>query len=53
MSSRALELLGTGTPEDKIKEMLRLEFAAGGVSPKANSVNAAVRRAKDKLSPRP
>ena len=52
MSSRALSLWQDGADEDKIKEILRAEYAVSGVPPKANSVTKAVTRAQAK-SPRP
>lgn len=51
MSARALSLLQDGTPEDKVREMLRTEYASpDGTPPKTNTVNKSVTRAQDKLS---
>lgn len=50
MSSRAVELLSQGQDEDTVKDTLRTEFAQDGVSPKTNSINKAVTRARDKVS---
>lgn len=54
MSSRALSLLQGGLSEDTVKDRLRTEYESpAGVPPKSNTINKAVTRAKDKLSPRP
>lgn len=52
LSARALSLWEDGTDEDKIKEILRVEYTVSGVPPKTNSVTKAVTRAQAK-SPRP
>lgn len=46
MPARAMSLLGDGTPEDKVRDMLRTEYTVAGVPPKNNSINKAVTRAK-------
>lgn len=54
MSSRALSLFEDGLPEDKVRDTLRAEYLSpDGTPPKANTINKAVTRAKDKLSLRP
>ncbi len=54
MGARALSLLQDGTPEDKVKELLREEYVSeDGTPPKTNTVNKSVTRAQDKLSARP
>lgn len=53
MSFRALSLFEDGAPEDKVRDVLRTEYTVAGVPPKGNSINKAVTRAKDRMSPRP
>lgn len=54
MSARALSLLGDGTPQDKVAEILRTEYVSeDGTPPKTNTVRKSITRAQDKLSSRP